>query len=117
METYTWSNAAHTALIRASDNACIPTGTGNRDYQEYLASGAVAAEYVAPPSPPRYIAKLDIIDRLNAAGKLDASLSALASASTLQRARWDNAVQISADDTDVIAMLQAIGADPVTILA
>ena len=117
METYTWGNTTHTSLIRGSDGAGIPTDPGNRDYQAYLVSGAVAAEYVAPPAPVRYVDKLAIIDRLEATGLLTAALSALDAASTLQKARWDNSIQIASDDPDVTAMLTAIGADPTTILA
>ena len=117
MDAYTWANTTQTSLIRGSDGACIPLDPGNRDYQEYLASGIVAAEYVAPPAPVRYIAKLDIIDRLEAAGKFDAAMSALASTTAYKQARWNTATQIASDDPDVTAMLTAIGADPTTILA
>jgi len=49
--TYTWANAEQTTLLR-SDGANIPTDPNNRDYAEFLASGATVADYVAPASPP-----------------------------------------------------------------
>jgi hypothetical protein len=53
--TYTWSNAEQTGLRREDDQgniASVPTDPRNRDYAEFLSSGATAAPYVAPPAPP-----------------------------------------------------------------
>jgi hypothetical protein len=53
--TYTWADAEQTALHRVDSNgetAAIPINPSNRDYAEFLASGATAAPYVAPPPPP-----------------------------------------------------------------
>ena len=53
--TYEWSNAEQTNLKRtdAEGNiACIPTDPANRDYAEFLSSGATATAYVEPPAPP-----------------------------------------------------------------
>ena len=50
--TYTWSNAEQTGLRRedADGNvAFVPTDPANRDYAEFLSSGATAAAYVEPP--------------------------------------------------------------------
>ena len=47
---YTWADAEQTGLKR-DDGAIIPTDPANRDYAEFLSSGAVAADYVAPPAP------------------------------------------------------------------
>lgn len=52
--TYTWSNAEQTTLKREDTDgniASVPTDPANRDYAEFLASGATAADYVAPPAP------------------------------------------------------------------
>ena len=52
--TYTWYNAEQTRLTRedADGNvAVVPTDSRNRDYAEFLSSGATAADYVAPPTP------------------------------------------------------------------
>jgi len=53
--TYTWSDAEQTTLKRADAEgnvAFVPTDPLNRDYAEFLSSGATAAAYVAPPAPP-----------------------------------------------------------------
>ena len=49
--TYAWTNAERTTLKR-DDGAFIPAVPANRDYAEFLASGATATDYVAPPAPP-----------------------------------------------------------------
>ena len=52
--TYTWSDAEKTTLKRedADGNvAFVPADPGNRDYAEFKASGATAADYVEPPAP------------------------------------------------------------------
>jgi len=49
--TYTWPNAEKTSLKRedAEGNvAFVPADPLNRDYAEFLSSGATAAPYVAP---------------------------------------------------------------------
>ena len=53
--TYTFTNAEETALKRedAQGNVAIfGADPRNRDYAEFLSSGATAAPYVAPPAPP-----------------------------------------------------------------
>jgi len=53
--TYTWSDAEKTTLKREDTDgnvAFVPTDPGNRDYAEFVSSGATAAAYVAPPDPP-----------------------------------------------------------------
>ena len=52
--TYTWSDAEQTTLKRedAEGNvAYVPAAEGNRDYAEFVSSGATADPYVAPPEP------------------------------------------------------------------
>ena len=52
--TYTWANGDQTIVLREDELgniASIPTDPANTDYAEFLASGAVAAAYVAPPEP------------------------------------------------------------------
>ena len=52
--TYTFGDAEETSLKREDDQgniAFVPTDPSNRDYAEFLASGAEAAPYVAPPEP------------------------------------------------------------------
>ena len=65
--TYTWTDAEQTSLRRedADGNvAFVPAAAGNRDYAAFLSSGATAADYVAPPTPP----PLTTEEKLNAAG-------------------------------------------------
>ena len=52
--TYTWIDAEQTSLKREDEDgnvAFVPTDPANRDYAEFLGSGATAAAYVAPPAP------------------------------------------------------------------
>ena len=52
--TYAFANAEETSLKREDEQgnvAFVPTDPRNRDYAEFLASGAKAAPYVAPPEP------------------------------------------------------------------
>ena len=52
--TYEWTDAEQTSLKRtdAEGNvAFVPADPGNRDYAEFVSSGATAAAYVAPPEP------------------------------------------------------------------
>tara|TARA_R100000951_G_scaffold114438_2_gene118752 strand:+ start:280 stop:537 length:258 start_codon:yes stop_codon:yes gene_type:complete len=52
--TYTWSDVEQTSLKRedAEGNVCcVPTDPGNRDYAEFLSSGATATPYVEQPAP------------------------------------------------------------------
>lgn len=63
-----------------------------------------------------YIDKLVLTDRLIALGKLSEAQTALNSDAT-KKARWDAATEIALDDTDVIAVLTAIGiTDTSTVL-
>ena len=58
--TYTFATAEGTTLKREDDQgniAFVPNDPRNRDYAEFLASGATAAPYVAPPAPPEPTAK------------------------------------------------------------
>ena len=53
--TYTFANAEETSLKREDEQgkiATVPTDPRNRDYAEFLSSGATAAPYVEPPAPP-----------------------------------------------------------------
>jgi len=54
--TYTFADAEETSLKREDDQgniAFVPNDPANRDYAEFLSSGATAAAYVAiePPAP------------------------------------------------------------------
>ena len=68
--TYTWTNAGATSLKYVDDSTTpdtvkfIPVDAGNRDYAEFLSSGATAADYVEPPAPP----EPTLTEKLAAAG-------------------------------------------------
>jgi len=52
--TYTFANAEETTLKREDTEgniSWVPTDPRNRDYAEFLSSGATAAPYVAPEPP------------------------------------------------------------------
>ena len=52
--TFTFADAERTTLKREDDQgniAFVPTDPANRDYAEFLRSGATAAPYVEPPAP------------------------------------------------------------------
>jgi hypothetical protein len=69
-----------------------------------------------PPAERRSIRKLLVTDRLIAANLAEAALAGFA-ANPIAKLRWDSAVDLWADDADVIAFLTMIGADPDAILA
>ena len=49
--TYEWTDADQSSLRRTDEEgnvAFVPVAEGNRDYAEFVASGAVATAYVAP---------------------------------------------------------------------
>ncbi len=59
--TYSWANKEKTLLHRnegfQEDSPfeavyVFPATEGNKEYESFLASGATAADYVAPPEPP-----------------------------------------------------------------
>jgi hypothetical protein len=52
--TYTWTSAEEVTLRREDEEgnvAFVPADPANRDYAEFLASGAEPAPYVAPAEP------------------------------------------------------------------
>ncbi len=67
--------------------------------------------------PYHLVPKRKIVDRLAAAGKLDAARAALDAADLYTRERWNTRDAIYSDDKTALALLKAIGADPATILA
>ena len=52
--TYQWTDAEQTTLRRTAPDGSVgfvPTDPANRDYAEFLSSGATAAAYVEPEPP------------------------------------------------------------------
>lgn len=60
---YTWADSNNLSLLR-SDGALVPANQDNIDYIEFLNSGAIAADYVAPPELSEFTAA----EKLAAAG-------------------------------------------------
>jgi len=83
------------------------------------AIGSALAVMDAPQitAPRRLVAKALIVDRLHAAGKLEAAYAALQASDVHTRLRWDTRSEIYADDETAAQLLTAIGADPAAIMA
>lgn len=86
-------------------------------YQHLIDAWAAAAPPPTSPRSPRVVPRTVIIDRLFAAGKLDAARAALDVAPLYTQERWNARSAIRADDPDAVALLRAIGADPDVIMA
>lgn len=65
----------------------------------------------------RLVSKAAIVDRLIEAGLLAAARKALDAQPLEVQERWNARTAIYADDETALALLKAIGADPVVILA
>lgn len=76
-----------------------------------------ATELVTFLTPRRLIPKGVIVERLIAAGKIEAARAALATLSVADQERWNAKPAVYADDPRALALLRAIGADPAVILA
>jgi len=70
-----------------------------------------------PQPEPRLVRKSVIIDRLHDAGKLDAAYAVLQAAPLYDRQRWESRDAIYYNDPTMLAVLNAVGADPADILA
>lgn len=70
-----------------------------------------------PQTEPRLVRKSVIIDRLHDAGKLDAAYAVLQAAPLYDRQRWESRDAIYYNDPTMLAVLNAVGADPADILA
>jgi hypothetical protein len=70
----------------------------------------------AAPALRRVVRKSVIVERLQAAGLLEAARAALDAADLYTRERWNARDAIYADDPTAMALLQTIGADPEAIL-
>ena len=69
--TYAWADAEQTTLRRTDADgnvAWVPADEGNRDYAEFLSSGATASGYVEPPPPPELSTEQKVDNMLSAFG-------------------------------------------------
>ena len=80
------------------------------------AGEVAAARQRLPPTGAHAVSKLQIVDRLVAAGRWRAAKTAL-TADDLAHDRWNAAVEIYSNDPQVRGLLTSIGADPDAILA
>ena len=71
---------------------------------------------IPDPVEPKRISRIIVIDRLAAAGLFDAAYAGLTS-NVLMYERWQAVSTIGVEDTDVLNLLNAIGADTDQILA
>lgn len=101
------------SIQRLADGVSIPTDTGNRDYQEYLAW--IAAGNTPEPAdpavqPPATCSPWQIRKALNQLGLRDAVEAAVA-ASTDRNLHdgWERATEFRSDDPFVIAMGATLG--------
>jgi hypothetical protein len=122
-----WIVAGDETQVYSSARAAT-VSTANESYQAWLASGGTPTridsmesliEVLRAANVPPYhqVPTRMIVDRLEAAGKLEAARAALDAAPLYMRERWNNRQLVNADDPDANALLQAIGADPAVILA
>lgn len=97
----------------------VPAPTEDPLIEQIARSDDTEYEAEPPPAPPvrRTVAKGLIVERLIAAGKIEAARSALATLSVADQERWNAKPAVYADDTRALALLRAIGADPAVILA
>ncbi len=120
---YTFANAEHTIVLR-DDGANIPWDPELNqplDVDGYVgrlwiaAGSPIPQEYVAPVVTRWVIPKSVVISRLTDA-QLDTVMSIM---SNRQKERWrsPDSPSVRNDDEEVIAMLQAVGADPAVVLA
>lgn len=121
--TYTFADAQHTFALR-DDGATIPWDPELNqplDADGYVArlwrdaGSPIPQEYVAPVVTSWVIPKSVVISRLTDA-QLDTVMSIM---SNRQKERWrsPDSPSVRNDDEEVIAMLQAVGADPAVVLA
>jgi hypothetical protein len=120
IQSAAYANSEHTAAIiqtLEAGSVAISQRDAPDVWNAMLAKGGVGA-YAAPAVPPRKVLKSVIVTRLIAAGKIVQAVQAIQSAPDLF-ARWTAADKgdVNYNDADTIAFLQAIGADPATILA
>lgn len=116
---------ADNTIVQRDDGASIPWNTELNEPadidglagQMWRAAGSPAPlPYTPPPAPTRWqVPKSVVIARLTDA-QLDTVIGAM---TNRQKERWrsPDSPSVWNDDAEVIAMLQAIGADPAVVLA
>lgn len=106
----TWSPPVGLALMASEAG-------GIGDVHDPITGGFAPTEPTAPVLSRWKVDKRVIVDRLHAAGKLEAADAAIAASPLLVRKRWETSVYVWSDAPEALALLAAIGADPAAILA
>lgn len=117
-----WADAQQEAVVAVIDGLSIGVplaedGELPDRVNAWLLDGNVPEPYVPPPEPRRLVAKSLIVERLIAADLLVQARAALDAAPLEIRERWNARDAIYSDDAAAMALLVAIGADPVAVLA
>lgn len=104
------------ATLTATDGETLQVAKADAAAME-AAIVSFAQSHPDAGAPRALVPKAMIVDRLHAAGKLEAARAALDAADLYVRERWNTRDAIYADDEAAIALLGSIGADPAEILA
>lgn len=102
---------------RADDRATWRAAIRDEATDQQRAAAAEVLATWAEPAERRMVPKGVIVERLIAAGKIEAARAALATLSVADQERWNAKPAVYADDARALALLRAIGADPAVILA
>ncbi len=117
MKTLKWLNEEQSiALFDDGEGKRTSIPADHPVLAQLIEGGLEIADHVALPTPPARLPKLLVIDRLQGAGKFAAALAALTS-DALMYERWSASNTVNIEDTDVLGLLAAIGADASAILA
>ena len=107
---------ANQTIVDAGDGRFIPADPANADFAALKA--AQIEPYQAPAAGTLLLAKVAILDRLNAAGLLGKAFAAMGGPGSYVYERWQAASEmIDAANPLVTQVLDAIGADKSAILA
>lgn len=102
---------------RANDRATWAIDFREEATDQERAAAQAAMDAWTEPAERRMVPKGIIVERLIAAGKIEAARAALAQISVADQERWNAKPAVYADDPRALALLRAIGADPAVILA
>ncbi|TPL97306.1 hypothetical protein [Mesorhizobium sp. B2-3-10] len=115
-ETRFWSSAS-AAYVDALPEGAGATRIASEDELWDVLRAQFPGGLPEAQLPPRLVPKRVIIDRLHAAGLLEAAKAAIDAADLYTQERWNTRTDIYANDPTALAMLAAIGGDPAVIFA
>lgn len=109
------------AVVEAADGATLNVPFGTQATMDAAIAAFRAAHpdqtRAAPPAPPALVPKYMIVDRLQAAGKLEQGRALLDASDLYTRERWNTKDAILPDDPTAMGLVAALGLDPAVILA